>query len=150
MNPDSFRYDGKRALVVGGATGMGAATAALVQQLGAEVVVMDFAPVTLDGVTAISLDLRDKDGIDAALADAQKRLTRGLRDEDLMSRLTNRRPQSVARVRIGLDEEDTAHGWRVTRNVVEVGDVTAKRVPVAALLSPERLPQKIRGNRPGR
>jgi NAD(P)-dependent dehydrogenase (short-subunit alcohol dehydrogenase family) len=67
MNPDSFRYDGKRALVVGGATGMGAATAALVQQLGAEVVVMDFAPVTLEGATAISLDLRDKDGIDAAL-----------------------------------------------------------------------------------
>jgi len=68
MNPDSFRYDGKRALVVGGATGMGAATAALVQQLGAEVVVMDFAPVTLDGVQAISLDLRDKAGIDSALA----------------------------------------------------------------------------------
>jgi NAD(P)-dependent dehydrogenase (short-subunit alcohol dehydrogenase family) len=67
MNPDSFRYDGKRALVVGGATGMGAATAKLVQQLGAEVVVMDFAPVTLDGVKAISLDLRDKDGIDAAV-----------------------------------------------------------------------------------
>jgi NAD(P)-dependent dehydrogenase (short-subunit alcohol dehydrogenase family) len=67
MNPDSFRYDGKRALVVGGATGMGAATAKLVQELGAEVVVMDYAPVTLDGVTAISLDLRDKDGIDAAV-----------------------------------------------------------------------------------
>jgi NAD(P)-dependent dehydrogenase (short-subunit alcohol dehydrogenase family) len=67
MNPESFRYDGKRALVVGGATGMGAATAELVKGLGAEVVVMDFAPVTLDGVKAISLDLRDKDGIDAAL-----------------------------------------------------------------------------------
>lgn len=67
MNPESFRYDGKRALVVGGATGMGAATAKLVQELGGEVVVMDFAPVTLEGVTSISLDLRDKDGIDAAL-----------------------------------------------------------------------------------
>ena len=67
MNPESFRYDGKRALVVGGATGMGAATAELVQGLGAEVVVMDFADVTLPGVKAIKLDLRDKAGIDAAV-----------------------------------------------------------------------------------
>ncbi len=67
MKADAFRYDGKRALVVGGATGMGAATAELVQDLGAEVVVMDFAPVTLAGVKAINLDLRDKASIDAAL-----------------------------------------------------------------------------------
>jgi NAD(P)-dependent dehydrogenase (short-subunit alcohol dehydrogenase family) len=67
MNADSFRFDGKRALVVGGATGMGAATAALVQDLGAEVVVMDHAEVTLPGVKAIKLDLRDKAGIDAAV-----------------------------------------------------------------------------------
>jgi NAD(P)-dependent dehydrogenase (short-subunit alcohol dehydrogenase family) len=67
MNADSFRFDGKRALVVGGATGMGAATAALVQDLGAEVVVMDYAEVTLPGVKAITLDLRDKASIDAAL-----------------------------------------------------------------------------------
>ncbi len=67
MKADAFRFDGKRALVVGGATGMGAATAELVQDLGGEVVVMDFAPVTLDGVKAISLDLRDKAGIDAAV-----------------------------------------------------------------------------------
>ena len=46
---DAFRYDGKRVLVVGGATGMGAATAELVQDAGAEVVVMDFAEVTLPG-----------------------------------------------------------------------------------------------------
>jgi NAD(P)-dependent dehydrogenase (short-subunit alcohol dehydrogenase family) len=67
MNADSFRFDGKRAVVVGGATGMGAATAALVQQLGAEVVVMDWAEITLAGVTAIELDLRSKDSIDAAV-----------------------------------------------------------------------------------
>lgn len=67
MRSDAFRYDGKRALVVGGATGMGAATAELVQALGAEVVVMDFAEVTLPGVKAINLDLRDKASIDAAL-----------------------------------------------------------------------------------
>ena len=47
---DAFRYDGKRALVVGGATGMGAAVAELAQDAGAEVVVMDRAAVTLPGV----------------------------------------------------------------------------------------------------
>jgi NAD(P)-dependent dehydrogenase (short-subunit alcohol dehydrogenase family) len=67
MKADAFRYDGKRALVVGGATGMGAAVAELVQDLGAEVVVMDFAPVTLAGDKAINLDLRDKAGIETAL-----------------------------------------------------------------------------------
>ena len=67
MRADAFRYDGKRALVVGGATGMGAAVAELVQDLGAEVVVMDFAPVTLAGAKAIDLDLRDKASIDKAL-----------------------------------------------------------------------------------
>ncbi|MCU1380930.1 MAG: short-chain dehydrogenase/reductase [Acidimicrobiales bacterium] len=66
---EAFRYDGKRVLVVGGATGMGAATAALVQEAGAEVVVMDHAEVTLPGVKSIALDLRDRDGIDAAVAE---------------------------------------------------------------------------------
>lgn len=67
MNAQAFRYDGKRALVVGGATGMGAATAELLVDLGAEVVVMDSAEVALDGVTAIHLDLRDREGIDEAV-----------------------------------------------------------------------------------
>jgi NAD(P)-dependent dehydrogenase (short-subunit alcohol dehydrogenase family) len=67
MKADAFRYDGKRALVVGGATGMGAAVAELVQDLGAEVIVMDYAPVTLAGATSISLDLRDKANIEAAI-----------------------------------------------------------------------------------
>src|SRR5262245_50599712 len=57
---DAFSYAGKRAVVVGGATGMGAATAELVKDAGAEVVVMDRAEVTLDGVKSIHLDLSDK------------------------------------------------------------------------------------------
>jgi len=68
---DAFRYDGKRALVVGGATGMGAATAELVQDAGAEVVVMDYADVKLPGVKAVHLNLADKASIDAAV-DAQQ------------------------------------------------------------------------------
>jgi NAD(P)-dependent dehydrogenase (short-subunit alcohol dehydrogenase family) len=64
---DAFRYDGKRVLVVGGATGMGAAAAELVQDAGAEVVVMDYAEVTLAGAKAIQVNLAEKDSIDAAL-----------------------------------------------------------------------------------
>jgi NAD(P)-dependent dehydrogenase (short-subunit alcohol dehydrogenase family) len=64
---DAFRYDGKRALVVGGASGMGAATAELVRDAGAEVVVMDFAEVTVPGVKAIHMNLADAASIDAAV-----------------------------------------------------------------------------------
>jgi NAD(P)-dependent dehydrogenase (short-subunit alcohol dehydrogenase family) len=69
MKADAFRYDGKRAVIVGGATGMGAATAALVQDLGGEVVVMDHAEVDLPGVKAIRVDLSDRDSIDRAVAE---------------------------------------------------------------------------------
>jgi NAD(P)-dependent dehydrogenase (short-subunit alcohol dehydrogenase family) len=64
---DAFRYDGKRVLVVGGATGMGAAAAELAQDAGAEVVVMDFAEVKLAGAKAIHVNLAEKDSIDAAV-----------------------------------------------------------------------------------
>ena len=64
---DAFRYDGKRVLVVGGATGMGAATAELVQDAGAEVVVMDYAEVKLAGAKAIHVNLGDKASIESAI-----------------------------------------------------------------------------------
>jgi len=64
---DAFRYDGKRVLVVGGATGMGAATAELAQAAGAEVVVMDFAEVKLPGAKAIRVNLAEQASIDAAV-----------------------------------------------------------------------------------
>lgn len=64
---DAFRYDGKRVLVVGGATGMGAATARLASDLGAQVAVMDYADVALPGVEAIHVDLSDIASIDSAL-----------------------------------------------------------------------------------
>src|SRR6202034_2715254 len=66
---DAFRYDGKRVLVVGGATGMGAAAAQLTLDAGAEGVVMDFADVTLEGARAIHVNLAEKDSIDAAIAE---------------------------------------------------------------------------------
>ena len=64
---DAFRFDGKRALVVGGASGMGAAAAEVVRDAGAEVVVMDFAEITQPGVKAIHVNLAERESIDAAL-----------------------------------------------------------------------------------
>lgn len=64
---EAFRYDGKRALVVGGATGMGAAAARTVAALGAEVVVMDHAPVEFPVADTIKVDLREQAAIDQAL-----------------------------------------------------------------------------------
>ncbi|MFL6240214.1 MAG: SDR family oxidoreductase [Actinomycetes bacterium] len=64
---DAFKYDGKRVLVVGGATGMGAAAAQLALDAGAEVVVMDFADVAIDGVKAIHLNLAERDSVEAAV-----------------------------------------------------------------------------------
>jgi NAD(P)-dependent dehydrogenase (short-subunit alcohol dehydrogenase family) len=66
---DAFRFDGKRALVVGGATGMGAAAAELIQDAGAEVLVMDYADVKLKGAKAIKVNLAERDSIDTALGE---------------------------------------------------------------------------------
>ena len=52
MSIDAFRYDGKRAVVVGGASGMGAATAELARDAGAEVVVMATPWAALEAVVA--------------------------------------------------------------------------------------------------
>ncbi|MGA2303621.1 MAG: SDR family oxidoreductase [Acidimicrobiales bacterium] len=64
---DAFRYDNKRVLVVGGATGMGAAAAELARDAGAEVVVADVAAITLAGVKAVHVDLAERASIDAAV-----------------------------------------------------------------------------------
>ncbi len=66
---NAFRYDGKRVLVVGGATGMGAAAAQLALDAGAEVVVMDFAEIPLEGVRAIHVNLAEQASIDAAITE---------------------------------------------------------------------------------
>lgn len=69
-----FAYAGKRVLVVGGATGMGAATAQTVSALGADVVVMDVADITFAAQQVIKIDLRSKASVDAALDQVKKRV----------------------------------------------------------------------------
>jgi NAD(P)-dependent dehydrogenase (short-subunit alcohol dehydrogenase family) len=64
---NAFRYDGKRVLVVGGATGMGAAVAELALSAGADAVVMDYAEVDLPGAKAVHVNLADAASIDAAV-----------------------------------------------------------------------------------
>lgn len=67
MTSDAFRYEGKRVLVVGGATGMGAAAARIAMDLGAEVIVMDVAEVPYGANQVIRIDLRSKDSVEAAI-----------------------------------------------------------------------------------
>jgi NAD(P)-dependent dehydrogenase (short-subunit alcohol dehydrogenase family) len=64
---DAFRYDGRRALVVGGATGMGGAAVDVLKDAGAEVVVMDRADIPHDGVTEVQVDMSDAASIEAAV-----------------------------------------------------------------------------------
>jgi len=64
---EKFRYDGKRALVVGGATGMGAAAAQTLRNLGGEVIVMDYAPVDFKVEQVINVDLGDLTSLNAAI-----------------------------------------------------------------------------------
>lgn len=65
---DLFRYDGKRALVVGCATGMGAAAAKAVQILGGEVHGIDYREPDYELTSFRSCDLRDEAQIDDAIA----------------------------------------------------------------------------------
>jgi NAD(P)-dependent dehydrogenase (short-subunit alcohol dehydrogenase family) len=66
---EQFRYDGKRVLVAGGATGMGAAVSKLVTELGGEVFVADVKAVDYPVAQALRMDLRDEGSIDDALAE---------------------------------------------------------------------------------
>lgn len=68
MMNDPLGYAGKRVIVGGGASGMGAATTAALVELGANVVVVDVKPPTTEGTEFQEIDLRDKASIDAGVA----------------------------------------------------------------------------------
>jgi NAD(P)-dependent dehydrogenase (short-subunit alcohol dehydrogenase family) len=65
---DVLGYAGKRAIVTGAASGMGAATAALLLELGAEVTAIDVKPSELPVAASLEVDLRDRSAIDDAVA----------------------------------------------------------------------------------
>ena len=64
---DVLGYEGKRAVVTGAASGMGAATAELLIELGAEVIAVDVKPTGLPVKESLEVDLRDRSSIDAAV-----------------------------------------------------------------------------------
>src|SRR3974390_165658 len=64
---DRFRYSGKRALVVGCATGMGAATAQVVSSLGAEVHGIDYTSPRDELTGFAECDLREASQIESTL-----------------------------------------------------------------------------------
>jgi NAD(P)-dependent dehydrogenase (short-subunit alcohol dehydrogenase family) len=67
MSAQHFRYDGKRVLVIGGATGMGAAAAQTATDLGADVIVFDVAAIDYPAKQTETVDLRSPQDVDAAL-----------------------------------------------------------------------------------
>lgn len=68
MGIERFRFDGKRCVVTGAASGMGAATATALVELGGEVYALDVAPVEINGIAkSLEVDLKDPAAIEAAL-----------------------------------------------------------------------------------
>jgi NAD(P)-dependent dehydrogenase (short-subunit alcohol dehydrogenase family) len=65
---DALQYEGKHAVVTGCASGMGAAAAQILVDLGAEVVGLDVKPTDVPVKTFHEADLRDKASIDAVVA----------------------------------------------------------------------------------
>ncbi len=65
---DVLQYAGKRVVVTGCASGMGAATARILVDLGAEVIGLDVKPTDVAVQTFVTVDLRDRASIDAAVA----------------------------------------------------------------------------------
>jgi NAD(P)-dependent dehydrogenase (short-subunit alcohol dehydrogenase family) len=69
---DVLGYAGRNVVVTGAASGMGAATAQLLLDLGANVTAIDVNPVTLPVGRALQADLRDKAAIEAAAAEIEE------------------------------------------------------------------------------
>jgi NAD(P)-dependent dehydrogenase (short-subunit alcohol dehydrogenase family) len=70
MGLKRYRYDGKRAVVVGAASGVGLSLTSLLFELGAaEVVALDVKETAIDGVVRVPIDLLSATSIEEALAE---------------------------------------------------------------------------------
>src|SRR5947207_15904835 len=65
---DVLGYKGKHAVVTGAASGMGAATASALIELGANVTAIDMKPTSLAVAAMLEVDLGDRSAIDDAVA----------------------------------------------------------------------------------
>lgn len=65
---DVLGYDGASVVVTGAASGMGAATARILVDLGARVTALDIKPTALPVARSVEVDLRDRASIEAAAA----------------------------------------------------------------------------------
>ena len=69
MHNDFLNYSGKYVLVVGGATGMGAAAAKQARSYGAHVTVMDVVALDYEVDGFISVDLRERNSVERAITE---------------------------------------------------------------------------------
>lgn len=67
--PDVLGYAGKKVVITGAASGMGAAASELLVELGAEVTALDIADVKAPVQKFVRTDMKSKESIDAALAE---------------------------------------------------------------------------------
>ncbi len=73
--PGMGEFDGLVAIVTGGGSGIGAATAALLRERGASVAVLDVSTSAVpDGVLGVDCDVTDAQGVDRAIATVSDRL----------------------------------------------------------------------------
>src|SRR6478609_1647610 len=65
---DVLGYEGAAVVVTGAASGMGAAAAQILVDLGAEVTALDIRPTTVPVANFLEVDLRDREAIEATAA----------------------------------------------------------------------------------
>ena len=66
---DVLGYEGASVVVTGAASGMGAATAQILVDLGAQVTALDIKPTAVPAARSLEVDLRDRAAIEAAAAE---------------------------------------------------------------------------------